>query len=84
MNRGYNTTYITNEICTAAKQPTLKTNAQIQNLTLEASSKIWIVQALGSTLGNTKALCNIFSVEGGDAVGLDGAFVKQEICGAGG
>ena len=127
---GYNITVITNAICTASMQSALKSNTNVQALTRAASSKIWVVQALGtsfqisccclhnlsqvpqhipkvddkgyclgaqlttealtlysfsgSTLGNAKALCNIFDAEGGDNVGLDGAFVKQEVCGVSG
>ena len=81
---GYNTTFITKAICDASKQTALKSNAEIQALVTAASSRIWVVQALGSTLGNAKALCNAFSAEGGDRVGLDGDFVKQEVCGVGG
>lgn len=59
--QGYNTTFIKNSICAASKAPALKTDAEIRNLTQEASTKIWIVQALGSTLGNAKALCKYTS-----------------------
>ena len=55
--QGYNATFITNSICAASKAPTLKTDAQIRNLTQEAATRIWVVQALGSTLGNAKLLC---------------------------
>ena len=82
--QGYNTTFIINEICDASKKPTLATNAEIQNKTLEASTKIWIVQALGAIGGNFNKLCNIIDIDAADSVGLDGAFVKQEICGTGG
>ena len=82
--QGYNTTFIINEICDASKKPTLATNAEIQNKTLEASTKIWIVQALGAIGGNFNKLCNIIDIDAANSVGLDGAFVKQEICGTGG
>ena len=59
--QGYNTTFITNSICAASKAPALKTDALIRNLTQEASTRIWIVQALGSTLGNAKLLCKYTS-----------------------
>lgn len=82
--QGYNTTFILNEICDASKQPTLATNAEIQNKTAEASTKIWIVQALGAIGGNFNKLCNIIDVDAANSVGLNGNFVKDEICGTGG
>ena len=81
---GYDVAYIKNAVCTAANQTALASNAEIQSEVRLASSKIWVVQALGSTLGSQNALCNIFDVDAANAVGLVGQFVKNEICGAGG
>ncbi|KAL8794562.1 MAG: hypothetical protein Q9195_002897 [Heterodermia aff. obscurata] len=82
--QGYNTTFILNEICDASKKPTLATDAEIQNKTLEASTRIWIVQALGAIGGNFNKLCNIIDIDAANSVGLNGNFVKEEICGTGG
>ena len=82
--QGYNTTFIVNDICDASKKPQLATDAEIKNKTLEASTKIFIVQALGSIGGNFNKLCNIIDVDAANSVGLNGNFVKEEICGTGG
>lgn len=67
--QGYNTTYIYSGICGAAKKP-LITDADANTQVITAMSKLFSVQALDSTLGNQNALCNIFSAEGGNNVGL--------------
>ena len=82
--QGLNTTFIINEICEASKKPQLATNAEIQNKTLEAATKIFIVQALSATGNQVNKLCNLIDVDSANSVGLNGNFVKDEICGTGG
>ncbi|KAG7009267.1 hypothetical protein G7Y79_00003g011350 [Physcia stellaris] len=79
-----NTTTITDTICAAAKMPALSTNEDVLNKTAEARTRVWIVTALPACGYNFNKLCNLIDIDGANSVGLDGAFVKNEICGVGG
>ncbi|KAL8820979.1 MAG: hypothetical protein Q9191_007404 [Dirinaria sp. TL-2023a] len=81
--QGYNTTYMKTAICAASKQTALASNDAIRAQVELASSKIWVVQALDSTFAANK-LCNLYNVDSGNNVGMNGTFVKNELCGAGG
>jgi len=78
--QGYDTVFIKNAICGAANATRLATDAEIQVQTIQASTKIWIVQALGAFKGYERAFCNIFSPDLAFGVGLNGTAVIDEIC----
>lgn len=78
--QGYDTNFIKNAICVAANATHLATDAEIQAQTLQASSKIWTVQALASFKGYERAFCNIFSPDAASRVGLNSTLVIDEVC----
>ena len=79
---GYNTTLIKEIFCAAAEADSLPPSNQIRQLTIEISSFIWIVQAIGAVQGNVQTLCRIISLVGASAIGLQGDLVKNDICAA--
>lgn len=55
---------------------------QIRQLTIEISTFIWIVQAIGAVQGHVQNLCDIINVAGASAIALQGNLVKKDICAA--
>ncbi|KAL8775044.1 MAG: hypothetical protein Q9209_000523 [Squamulea sp. 1 TL-2023] len=81
---GYNITTIKNVFCQAASSTgTLPSLAEVQRLTVEYSSWIWIFQAVGA-LGNDQVLlqqlCKSINVASSFSVGQNGTLVKNTIC----
>jgi len=82
--QGYDTNFIKNAVCAAANATRLATDAEIQAQTVEASTKIWTVQAQTAFKGYEREFCNIFSPDAAFRAGLNGTFVIDEICFGGG
>lgn len=78
----YNVTLMQNIICAGAKPTDLTPLPLIRNLTTEASTEIWIVQAIGAVQGNVAKLCEIIDVDAATAIGLTGSLVKKDVCAA--
>ncbi|KAL8904773.1 MAG: hypothetical protein Q9171_006934 [Xanthocarpia ochracea] len=81
---GYNVTTIQNVFCQAANRTgTIPSLTEIQQLTVEYSSWIWIYQAVGALnndLGLLKQLCESINVASAFSVGQNGTLVKTTIC----
>lgn len=81
--QGYNVTYMKAAVCAASKQATLASNNDIKAQTQLPASKIFAVQALLSTYAAAE-LCRLFDEDAGNNEALNGTFVKNEFCTAGG
>ncbi|KAL8920433.1 MAG: hypothetical protein Q9172_004480 [Xanthocarpia lactea] len=80
---GYNVTTIENVFCQAASLATIPSLTEIQELTVEYSSWIWIYQAVGALnndLDLLKQLCESINVASAFSVGQNGTLVKTTIC----
>ncbi|KAL8862622.1 MAG: hypothetical protein Q9178_001120 [Gyalolechia marmorata] len=80
---GYNVTTIENVFCQAASLAAIPSLTEIQQLTVEYSSWIWIYQAVGALnndLDLLKQLCESINVASAFGVGQNGTLVKTTIC----
>ncbi|KAI9879746.1 MAG: hypothetical protein M1830_007371 [Pleopsidium flavum] len=80
---GLNTTIITSLICTASQAP-IPSPADSRAAVITISTKIWIVQAIGSVVGkkDLQTLCDIINPSAAGVVGLDATLVKTDVCAA--
>lgn len=71
-------------ICDAAAGTKIPDLSEITAITIELSSEIWIIQAIGAVQGKSgvKTLCGLINIAAAQAIGLEGDFVKQKVCGA--
>ncbi|KAL8777262.1 MAG: hypothetical protein Q9213_007933 [Squamulea squamosa] len=81
---GYNITTIKTVFCqVASRTATIASLTEVQRLTVEYSSWIWIFQAVGA-LGNDQVLlqqlCKSINVASSFSVGQNGTLVKNTIC----
>lgn len=80
----YDISLIQKIICAAAGGKVIPSLDEITALTVEVSSEIWIIQAIGAVQGKSgvKKLCELINVSAASAVGLQGDLVKKDVCAA--
>ncbi|MCJ1468753.1 hypothetical protein MMC07_007383 [Pseudocyphellaria aurata] len=83
-SQGYDTALMQQIICDSAAGTDVPSLSEVQAVTIELSSEIWIIQAIGAVQGKSgvKKLCNLINNAAASAIGLAGDFVKQNVCGA--
>lgn len=82
--QNYDTALIQKIFCAAADAKALPSLGEIQALTTDISTEIWIIQAIGAVQGKSgvKKLCDLINISAASAVGLQGDLVKETICDA--
>lgn len=77
----YNTALIQKIICTAAGGNNIPSIDQIKNLTVELSTRIWTIQAIGAVEGSSgvKKLYQLINPRAASAIGLLGNVVKKDM-----
>lgn len=80
----YDINLIQKIICAAAGGKAIPSLQEITALTVEVSSEIWIIQAIGAVQGKSgvKKLCDLINVSAASAIGLQGDLVKKDVCAA--
>lgn len=80
----YDVALIQKIVCAAADEKTIPSLDEIKALTIEISTEIWIIQAIGAVQGKSgvRKLCGLINVSAASAIGLLGDLVKKDVCAA--